>query len=172
MIADARLRLRQEMLKRYPHLIDESIAMVKRRLPMPIELAGLTSRMARAESQEKQIAELGKRYDDVQSDIDDAIDAHKDHVDNLEHFRDAWMRKVDSMLARPNGGDPLEGDARTGQPGQSGKDQSDPPPGTTNAKKVTITTTDVGTVEAVLPQVSPVASDPERLTVNGVQTSS
>src|SRR5690242_9253249 len=120
MIANARVRLRQERLRLrrerppprrdrllyYPHLIDERIAMAKFRLPMPLELAGLTGRMARADSQEKEIAALGRRYDKVQDDIDEAIDAHDEHVGDLEHYRDAWRKKVDSMVARPNGGDP------------------------------------------------------------------
>jgi hypothetical protein len=193
LIALAHVRLRQEMLARYPHLIDERIAMVKRRLPMPVELAGLTSRMARAESQEKEIAAIGRRYDQVQNDIDEAIDAHKDHVDDLEHYRDAWTRKVDSMLARPNGDGPLDSGGKTGQSGQSGKagGQVGQQPETPNAERVIITAAEVGSLETViaaekpeapaatagqtaLPDVSPIqgATEPERLTVNGVQTTS
>src|SRR4051812_20305710 len=101
MIATAHVRLRQQMLACYPQLIDERLTMAKIRLPMPIELAGLTGRMTRAVNQEKDIAGLGRRYDRVQDDIDDAIETHTEHLSDLEHYRDAWTKKVDSMVARP-----------------------------------------------------------------------
>jgi len=169
LIANAHLLLRRETEHRYPHLIDERLAMGKFRLPMPIELAGLTSRMTRADNQEKDIAALGKRYDKVQDDIDGAIEAHNVHVDDLEHYRDAWTRKVDSMLARPNGGDPLDGGAKTGQSGQPGAGQEQ----VVKTETVTVTADEVAPIESVLPEVSPLdASAPERLTVNGVSTGS
>lgn len=129
--------------------------MARLRLPMPIELAGLTGRMERAGAQEKEIQALGRRYDKVQDDIDDAIDTHDEHVGDLEHYRDAWQRKVDSMVVKTNGGgDPLDG-AKAGQSGQSsaGVDKGQ---GALAADRDVITEADVGKV------------DPEHLTVNGV----
>lgn len=131
--------------------------MARLRLPMPIELAGLTGRMERAGAQEKQIQTIGRRYDKVQDDIDDAIDTHNEHVDDLEHYRDAWKRKVDSMVVKTNGGsDPLDG-AKAGQPGQS-SDGADQGQGTSAGESQVITEADVGKVEMA----------PEHLTVNGV----
>lgn len=129
--------------------------MARLRLPMPIELAGLTGRMERAGAQERQIQAIGRRYDKVQDDIDDAIDTHNEHVDDLEHYRDAWQRKVDSMVVKTNGGgDPLDG-AKAGQSGQSSVGVDKGQGGSVGDSHV-VTEADVGKI------------DPEHLTVNGV----
>jgi len=147
-------------IERDPRILEEGLEMAKMRLPSPIGLAGLTSVMARAEQQEKDIAALDRRYINVQSDIDDAIEAHKDHVGDLEHYRDAWKRKIDGMVAKPNGGAPLDGGEKTGQPGQSSVGQGqtissdtpkEPPAAAPGAgEQVVVTPGDVGNVEQVL----------------------
>ena len=155
--------------------------MAKFRLPMPIELAGLTGRMTRANNQEKDIAALGKRYDKVQGDIDYAIEAHTEHLSDLEHYRDAWTKKVDSMVLKTNGGsDPLDDGSKAGQSGR-------PSPGAGQAGSATpsesqvVTSTDVGSIEQVLAPADDTAAalaapdaavgqEPDHLTVNGVQT--
>lgn len=123
-VAQARLRLRRflVMVERNTKLLEAIMADVKKpplKIRMPIELAGLTSRMRRADNQEKAIGVLGKRYDRVQDGIDELVGAHNEHVGGLELYEDQLRRKIEAMVS--NGGDPLDD---TGQDGQGSGDQA------------------------------------------------
>lgn len=107
LVAIAHMRLRLEVLQRNPEFLD----MLK--IKKPIELAGLKSRMMRAESQEKAIGDLGKRYDGIQDGIDELVAAHSEHVGELEHYESDLRRKIEGMVGS-NGGDPLS-DGQDGQ---------------------------------------------------------
>jgi hypothetical protein len=91
------------------------------KIKTPIELAGLKSRMIRAEGQEKAIAAIGKRYDKVLDGIDELTGAHSEHVGALEHYESDLRRKIEGMVGS-NGGDPLDG-AETGQDGQRSEER-------------------------------------------------
>lgn len=77
------------------------------KIRQPIELAGLTSRMMRAEAHEKAIANLGKRYDGVQDRIDELVAAHTEHAGALEEYEKKLRDKIEGMVGS-NGGGPLD----------------------------------------------------------------
>lgn len=81
---------------------------MNRSIKRPIELAGFSSRLARAEKQEADLAVTGKRYDTVLDDIDDQHAALVSHVGSLENQRAALDKVIDRMTARSNG-DPNDG---------------------------------------------------------------
>lgn len=183
LIAISHVRLRQEMLARYPHLVDERVDMAKLRIPMPIELAGMKAPLARAEGQEKAIAKLGERYGAVQDKIDELIEAHADHAFSLEAYEDSLRRKIMSMVAPTNGGDPLDDGTKAGQTGQPSPG-ADAKTDATEREAVTVKAEEVAPVATVVGGVVPTASatpasieagsppaQPEHLTVNGVSTS-
>lgn len=129
-IAHARLRLRRFLLRRDAVMADEKKPPLKIR--MPIELAGLKSRMMRADGQEKAIAVLGKRYDRVQDGIDELVGAHNEHAGALELYEHQLRKKIESMVG--SNGDPND-DGLDGQKSDIGQ---------------IITSTDVGKVEDVV----------------------
>jgi len=104
LVAIAHLRLRLEIIERHPELLEQDMTL---KIKKPIELAGLKSRMIRAEGQERAIVGLGKRYDDVQDGIDELIGAHAEHVGELEHYEGELRRKIEGMVG--SNGDPTDG---------------------------------------------------------------
>lgn len=118
MIAIALMRVRLALIEKNPQLLIEGMATMADdkkpplKIRMPIELAGLKSRMIRADGQEKSIAVLGKRYDRVQDGIDELIGAHNEHAGALEQYEDQLRKKIESMVG--SNGDPND-DGRNGQ---------------------------------------------------------
>lgn len=122
-VAHRRLALRRILMaiEKTPNLLDGFMANeIKRplKIRMPIELAGLKTRMLRAEGQEKAIAKLGEGYDEVQGGIDELIGAHAEHLGDLRHYEGDLRRKIEGMIGS-NGGDPLDGE--TGEDGLTGR---------------------------------------------------
>lgn len=119
-VAIAQLRLRLDIVQRHPHLL-EKIEMDKRPpllIPRPVELAGMRSRLLRAQQQQKDIAVIGKDYDAVDG-IDEAKGALKGHVGDLKMYESSVRSTIESMVDRSNGGDPLDGGEKIGQSGQT-----------------------------------------------------
>lgn len=79
----------------------------------PIELAGLKSRLLRAQMQETRIAATGKRYDKVLDKIDELAAAHVVHVGHLEHHAGDLEAAIERMVG--SNGDPNESDGQSGQ---------------------------------------------------------
>ncbi|MET4170968.1 hypothetical protein ABIB99_002050 [Bradyrhizobium sp. LA6.1] len=90
---------------------------MNRSIKRPIELAGFSSRLARAEKQEADLSVTGKRYDTVLDDIDDQHAALVSHVGSLENQRAALDKVIDRMTARSNGGPNDGGDSSHGSIG-------------------------------------------------------
>jgi hypothetical protein len=99
MIAIAQLRLRLDIVTRYPHLLEDPGMEIRK----PMELAGLKSRLARARKTEADIADTGKRFDKVLDDIDEAHGAAKAHVGDLEQYSGELKKTVEGMIAGSNG---------------------------------------------------------------------
>lgn len=115
LVAIAHLRLRLEILQRNPHFLEAFDMAIDIRRPM--QLAGLSGRMARAEKTEKDIEVTGKRYDHVLDAIDELHDAARGHVGSLEQQENALRSKIMSMVAGSNG-DPNEPSESSGGSGQ------------------------------------------------------
>lgn len=95
---------------------------MNRSIKRPIELAGFSSRLARAEKLEGELAVTGGRYDTVLNDIDDQHQALRDHVGSLEQTRSTLDQVIARMTAGsnggPNDGQESSGDSSTGSAGQ------------------------------------------------------
>ncbi|MBW7967576.1 hypothetical protein [Bradyrhizobium sp. BR 10261] len=87
---------------------------MNRSIKRPIELAGFSSRLARAEKLEEGLAVTGERYDTVLDDIDDQHAALRDHVGSLEKQRSDLDKILDRMGARSNGGPNGGGESSSG----------------------------------------------------------
>lgn len=87
----------------------------------PMELAGLKSRLQRANFMEKDIAVTGKRYDVVLDEIDELHKVSKDHVGGLEMYKGDLRSTIERMVGGSNG-DPND----DGQDGQTSGDQIKP----------------------------------------------
>jgi hypothetical protein len=162
-VAHRRLKLRRLLVavERNPNLLEE-IDMGENRLPLaipkPVELAGMRSRLIRAQGQQKDLAQIGKDYDAVMDGIDEAKAALKGHVSDLKIYEGALRTTIEGMLERSNGGDPLDGGKTNGQSGQGSTGQGQQQAPTT--EKQTITEGDVGNVATVVA--------PEKVDVHGV----
>ncbi|BAL77035.1 hypothetical protein [Bradyrhizobium cosmicum] len=77
---------------------------MNRSIKRPVELAGFSARLARAEKVEGELAVTGARYDAVLDDIDDQRAALKTHVGALEVTRSALDHVINRMTAGSNGG--------------------------------------------------------------------
>lgn len=99
LVAIAHLRLRLAMIERNPLLLENDMQ-IKR----PIELAGLKGRLTRARQTEASIAVTGERYDAALDAIDEAHQAAKSHVGELEHYGRELRDMVESMTGGANGG--------------------------------------------------------------------
>ena len=84
----------------------------------PIELAGLKSRLLRAQQQEAKIADTGKRYDKVLDSIDELTAAHVVHVGHLEHHAGDLAAAIERMVGSNR--NPNASDGQSGQ--QSGSE--------------------------------------------------
>jgi len=124
-IAHERLRLRRYLVgqeRNQQRVIRGLRAMVEQtrrpslKIPMPIELAGLKSRITRADNQQKVIARIGERYDGVLDKIDELTGAHLEHVGSLEHYEGDLRRRVESMIG--DNAAPSEGDGQAGLTGR------------------------------------------------------
>jgi hypothetical protein len=101
LVAIAHLRLRLVMVERNPHLLEcDAMLQIKR----PIELAGLKGRLARAKQTEAAIAHTGARYDAALDAIDEAHQAAKQHVGELEHYGRELRQTVEGMTGGTNAG--------------------------------------------------------------------
>lgn len=105
LVAIAHLRLRLDILQKYPHLIDEMTDMEIKR---PMELAGLKSRLMRAKGTEAAIAVTGKRYDAVLDQIDELHGVAKGNAGALEQYAGELKSTIESMIGGSNG-DPNDG---------------------------------------------------------------
>lgn len=112
LVAIAHLRLRLNIIEKYPHLLDGISDMEIKR---PMELSGLKSRLARAKQTEKDIAVTGKRYDSVLDTIDELHGVSKNNVGQLEQYASELKSTIEGMVAGSNG-DP--NDEQAGQGGQ------------------------------------------------------
>ncbi len=117
-VAHRRLRLRRLLvaIERHPELLEKDL-MAPLTIKKPTELAGLKSRLTRADAQEKSIAKLGERYDTVLNGIDELVAAHVTHVGDLETYEKDLRSRIESMVG--SNGDP----SQAGQDGQP-SDQS------------------------------------------------
>lgn len=115
--AHRRLALRRMLveIERNPQLLEDNMLTIKK----PIELVGLKSRIIRAESQEKDIVSLGKRYDKVQDGIDELVSAHAVHVGELENYEGELRRKIEGMVG--SNGSPNDGQTGQESDGQIGQ---------------------------------------------------
>lgn len=112
LVVSAQLRLRLEYLARHPEILKD-IEMDKRSpltIPRPVELAGMRSRLLRAQRQQQAIAKTGEQYDAVMDGIDEAHQAIKGHVGDLDSVHEDLRRTIEKMIERPNGG-PTDGES-------------------------------------------------------------
>jgi hypothetical protein len=124
LIAIAHLKLRLEILTRYPDSLEAIIMADKPSLyiPRPLDLAGMRSRLMRSQQQGKDLAKTGKAYDDVMDGIDEAHAAIKGHVGDLTLLEGSLRNQIMSMLERSNG-DPTDGES-DGRQSSSGDDKT------------------------------------------------
>jgi hypothetical protein len=193
----ANLKLRLKVLTLYPDSLEAIIMADKPSLyiPRPVELAGMRSRLMRAQQQGKDIAKTGIAYDEVMDGIDEAHAAIKGHVGDLTLLESSLRSQIMGMLERSNGA-PTDGesDGRQSSSGQDEKSETKPdvkaditavavPALASDAAKATAATLPPASlVAAVAPEVPPVApgtaseaaapangaAAPEQVTVNGV----
>lgn len=120
LVATAHLRLRLRRLlvaiERNPLLLE----IVDMQIKKPIELAGLKSRLARARQTEAAIAATGERYDAALDGIDEAHNAAKAHVGELEHYGRELRDMVEGMTGGSNGG-PNDGGSASTASGDGGQ---------------------------------------------------
>lgn len=107
-VAIAHLRLRLDILSRYPHLLNGNGTMEIKR---PMELAGLKSRLARAKQSETDISQIGKDYDAALDQIDELKAAAKGHAGYLKQYGDELKATVEGMTGADNGAPPTTGTA-------------------------------------------------------------
>lgn len=100
LVAIAHLRLRLVMIERNPLLLECDAMQIKR----PIELAGLKGRLVRAKQTEAAIAMTGERYDAALNAIDEAHNAAKSHVGELERYGNELRDTIEGMTGGSNGG--------------------------------------------------------------------
>jgi hypothetical protein len=81
------------------------------KIPMPVELAGMRSRLQRAQQQEKDIAKTGAEYDLVMDAIDELHQAHKDHVTGLAAVESNLRATISRMMEPSNGAPSLDGES-------------------------------------------------------------
>jgi hypothetical protein len=167
----AHLKMRVQYLPRRPEIL-ERIMTEKRPslyIPKPIELAGMRARLLRSKKQEKDLAETGRRYDEVMDGIDEAHVALRGHVGSLEYVENDVRKTIEGMLERSNRPPPDgESDGRQlssdqdeeGAPGDAKPDAAapgdQPPPTGASTDEEIVTAADVGSLS------------PDQLTVNGV----
>ena len=108
LVVIAHCRLRLSMIERWPHLLEEVDMIDIRR---PIEIAGMASRLARAEKMERAIAATGQRYDQVLDRIDEKHAALQTHVGSLEQVDAKLGAVIDRMVAGSNGAPNGSGEA-------------------------------------------------------------
>lgn len=105
-VVTAHLRLRLDIYYRRI-LQDRVMPDIKR----PMELAGLKSRLVRAQKTEAAIGETGKRFDKVLDQIDELHSTAKTHAGDLEIYKTDLAGTISRMIGGSNGGDPLDGSA-------------------------------------------------------------
>lgn len=99
-VSVSHLKLRLEILSRYPHLLLEYSDM---EIKAPIELAGLKARLARAKALEARSGVAGKRVDSALDTIDEAIGAVEKHAGQLEQYGSDLRATIEGMVAGSNG---------------------------------------------------------------------
>ena len=95
---------------------------MKRSIGRPIQLAGFSSRLARAEKLEQGLEVTGQRYDTVLDEVEDQKRALDDQVGSLEVVKTNLDQVIGRMTAgstgAPNGGDSASQDSSEGAVGQ------------------------------------------------------
>ncbi|XUM19764.1 hypothetical protein ACRAVF_19045 [Bradyrhizobium oligotrophicum S58] len=113
LIALANLKLRIEILQRNPSLLDSlqetAMANVPPAIKMPIQLAGLKSRLHRAKLLETKAGELGTRFDAALDGIDTAIAAGVAHAGQLEQYGNDLLSTINGMIDTGSNGAPEDG---------------------------------------------------------------
>lgn len=93
-----------------------------RRLAQPLELTAMVGRLARADAQQKVIADEGKKLDAVQDAIDARIAEVTGYRGDLEEYHNKLKAKIDGMVAGSN--HPPEGlEGNDGGASPSGKQE-------------------------------------------------
>lgn len=164
-------------IERNPNLLEDIEMAEEQRppltIPKPVELAGMRSRLMRAQTQAKDLKQVGKDFDTVMDGIDEAKAALKGHVGDLKIYEAGVRSTIESMLDRSNGGDPLDEEETNGQSGRNSSGQGQQQVEAdkqVEAEKQVVTQTEVGDVATVV-EAAPVAAPApavEQLTVNGV----
>lgn len=106
LIALANLKLRIEILQRCPELIPMPIAPPV--IKMPIQLAGLKSRLQRAKVLEAKAGDLGARMDAALDGIDTAIAAGAAHAGQLEQYGNDLLSTITGMIDSGSNGAPAD----------------------------------------------------------------
>lgn len=109
-VAIAHLKLRLETLQRYPEILDSLMAVTPIKLPAPMHLAGLKSRLARAKGLEVRAGVAGVRVDSALDIIETGVAALEGHAPQLEQYGNDLMSTINSLLEPSNGGPPLDGE--------------------------------------------------------------
>jgi hypothetical protein len=165
----AHLKLRVHYLARHPEILEYVMAEKRPplRIPMPVELAGMRSRLLRSQQQEKDVGQTGKDYDEVMDRIDELNDAHKQHVLGLQGVESNLRSTIMRMTERPNS-DPSDGESDGRQSSSDQGEQED----ATDTKP---DATGEGTAPPPAPNGATSAGQDgaplEQLTVNGVTRS-
>ncbi|MET3991670.1 hypothetical protein ABID65_003310 [Bradyrhizobium sp. S3.9.2] len=122
LVAHRRLRLRRLLvaIERDPSIL-EGLDM-NRSIGRPIQLAGFSSRLVRAEKLEQGLEVTGQRYDAVLDEVEDQKRALDEHVGSLEVVKTNLDQVIGRMTAgsngAPNGGDGSSKDSSEGMVGQ------------------------------------------------------
>lgn len=110
-VAISHLKLRLQYLSQHPELLEG--IMDKRpplTIPRPVELAGMRSRVMRAQQQQKSLAKTGEEYDAVMDGIDEAHAAITGHVGDLTGVMSQLRSTIEGMVEKSNGG-PIDGES-------------------------------------------------------------
>jgi len=148
LVASAHLKLRLEYFRRHPELWRSD--MEKRpplTIPRPLEIAGMRSRLLRAQAQKKAIDKTGEDYDAVMDGIDEAHAAIKGHVTDLRIVESSLRSAIESMIDRSNGA-PSDGvsDGRQLSSGQTGEEGGEPATGKPETHTTSVPAATVSTV--------------------------
>lgn len=103
-VAIAHLKLRLETLQRHPEILDMAVAPPK--LPAPMQLAGLGSRLKRGTNLEARAGAVGPRIDNAHDVIESGIVALENYAPGLEQYGNDLMNQI-KRLSEPSNGGPL-----------------------------------------------------------------
>lgn len=78
-------------------------------IPAPMQLAGLKSRLQRAQNLEGRAGAAGARVDAALDTIETGVSALEKHAPRLEQYGNDLMSTINNLLEPANGGPPLDG---------------------------------------------------------------